>query len=334
MRFELPPGSYTAISPYLLPPGSPKKINVGDGFILDSCVKLLGRAPEAVFSSRQPLSEADLERINAGRSVVVAGANTLKDDFELTSGFTMATLERIKVPILLLGLGHYGVESVTRGMNESSRKLLAAILERFPYVSVRCDASFQYLAASLPEHADRILMTSCPVVYPVDGMDAGFQRKTPYGQLVVTLTERVNLQAQLPILQAARQLFPSERAIYAMHQDYDNAQLTDFARGLGYEIFRSTDCGEFIDLYKRSDVHFGNRVHAHLKCLSLGVVSFLTPFDLRQLYFSQSLDFPLIKSLPDPSLASYDFNRVLARRERAKGNLQRYLDQAQQLLAA
>ncbi|MET1025959.1 MAG: polysaccharide pyruvyl transferase family protein [Dongiaceae bacterium] len=334
MKSGLPPGDYTSISPYLLPATSPKKVNVGDGFILDSCVKLLGAAPKAVFSSRTPLSDADLERINAGRFVIAAGANTLKDDFELTTGFTLATLERIKVPVLLFGIGHYGVEAATRGMTPASRALFDAILERFPYVSVRCDASWQYLAGALPAQADRILMTSCPVVYPVDGLDGGFQRKARYRQLVVTLTERTNLQAQLPILTAARQLFPAERAIYALHQDYGHEQLCDFARQQGYEIFRSQDCQDFIELYKQSDVHFGNRLHAHLKCLSLGVVSFLTPFDLRQAYFAQSLDFPLISSLPDPSLQNYDFNRAITRRNLAKRQIDRFIGAAQSLLSA
>ncbi|HVJ35550.1 MAG TPA: polysaccharide pyruvyl transferase family protein [Terriglobia bacterium] len=333
MCADLPRGNYTVISPYLLPPGSPKKVNIGDGFILDSCVKLIGAAPSAVFSSRTPLSDFNLEQINAGRFVIAAGANTLKDDFELTTGFTLETLKRIKVPVILFGVGHYGVEAVTQGMTPASRTLFAAMIERFPYISVRCDASRQYLVRSLPEYADHILMTSCPVVYPVDGIDDGFQRKSRYQQLVVTLTERTNLQAQLPILTAARQLFPAERAIYALHQDYGNEQLCDYARQQGYELFRSQNCQDFIELYKQSDIHFGNRLHAHLKCLSLGKVSFLTPFDLRQAYFAQSLDFPLITALPDPSLQGYDFSRAVQRRNLAKRQLDVFLAATQSLLA-
>ena len=334
MGVDLPRGNYSVISPYMLPPGSPKKVNVGDGFILDSCVKLIGAAPRAVFSSRAPLSDADIEQINASRFVIAAGANTLKDDFELTTGFTQATLGRIKVPVILFGVGHYGIEAATQGMTPASQALFAALMERFPYISVRCDASRQYLAGSLPQYSDRIMMTSCPVAYPVDGIDDGFQRKAKYRQLVVTLTERTNLQAQLPILTAARQLFPAERSVYALHQDYGNEQLCDFARQQGYEIFRSQNCQDFIELYKQSDVHFGNRLHAHLKCLSLGKVSFLTPFDLRQAYFAQSLDFPLITSLPDPALQSYDFGRAVRRRDAAKRNLDGFLNATRALLAA
>lgn len=332
MTRDLPRANYTVISPYLLPTGSSKKVNIGDGFILDSCVKLIGAAPRAVFSSRTQLKDADIEQINASRFVIAAGANTLKDDFELTTGFTLETLQRIQVPVLLFGIGHYGVEAMAQGLTTASRTLFATMLERFPFISVRCDASWKYLADSLPQYADRILMTSCPVVYPVDQVDDGFERKSQYRQLVVTLTERTNIQAQLPILVAARQLFPAQRAVYALHQDYGNEQLCDFARQHGYQIFRSQSFHDFIELYKESDLHFGNRLHAHLKCLSLGKVSFLTPFDLRQTYFAQSLDFPLITSLPHAALQDYDFGRVVQRRNQAKQQLDRFLTTARALL--
>lgn len=325
-------GDYTIISPYPLPAGSPKKVNIGDGFIMDSCIKLLGSRPSAVFTSRSPLSEADIEQINAGRCVIAAGANTLKDHFELTTGFTRATLDMIKVPVILFGVGHYGVAAATRGLSPESRSLFAALLERFPRISVRCDKSWNYLTESLPDRTGNVLMTSCPVVYPVDGIDGGFARRPHYGQLVVTLTERTNLKAQLPILAAARKLFPAERSIYALHQDYGNEQLCDFARGQGYEVFRSQDYRDYIQLYRDTDVHFGNRVHAHLKCLSMGKVSFLTPFDLRQEYFAHSLDFPLVASLPDPRIDDFDFNRVAQRRAAARPSLDDFVDSVRAVL--
>lgn len=317
MDFTAPSASYSAITPYLLPPGLPKKVNVGDGFILDSAVKLIGRSPRHTFSSRAPLTDLDIEQINETRFLIAAGANTLKDEFELAPGFSLQSLARIKVPVILMGVGHYGVPALTQGLSPASKALFAAFLERFPYMSVRCDASRRYVLAALPERSANVLMTSCPVVYPVDNIDFGFRRKDKYKQLVVTITDRSHLQQQLPILPAAAQLFPAERRILALHQDYGAQDLWAFAVGQGYEVFRGDRCQDFIDLYSRTDVHFGNRVHAHLKCLSLGVVSFCTPFDLRQSYFAESLDFPLIAKLPSDEIAGYDFARAIARRRQA-----------------
>jgi hypothetical protein len=323
--FLLPQLDYTVITPYLIPRGLAKKVNVGDGFILDSAIKLIGGRPVAEFSSRAPLSDEAIDRINASRCVVAVGANTLKDDFELTPGFDMKVLSRIKVPIALMGIGHYGVAEVTRGMMPASVALFQAFLDRFPLVSVRCDASWRYVAAALPDKAERILMTSCPVVHSVDGIDRGFERKQRYNQLVVTVTDRVHMQTQLPLLALGSQLFAAERRILALHQDYGNVPLWDFARQQGYQVFRGEDCRDFIQLYSETDVHFGNRVHAHLKCLSNGIVSFLTPFDLRQVYFAESLDFPLITQLPSSELAGYDFGRAAQRCANAKPAMDRFV---------
>ncbi len=334
LNFSTPPACYSVLTPYLLPAGLPKKVNVGDGFILDSAVKLIGRPPRHTFSSRAPVTDAEIEKINETRFLVAAGANTLKDAFELAPGFSLETLAKIKVPVILLGVGHYGVPALTQGLSPQSKALFAALLERFPYVSVRCDASRRYMLNALPDRSANILMTSCPVVYPVDGIDCGFQRKDRYRQLVVTITDRSHLQQQLPILPAAAGLFPAERRILALHQDYDAHELWAFAREQGYEVFRSSRYQDFIDLYRGTDVHFGNRVHAHLKCLSLGGVSFCTPFDLRQAYFAESLDFPLIDKLPSTDIATYDFGRAVRRREQARSNIDRMLAAIGGLLGA
>jgi hypothetical protein len=320
----LPEAPYAVITPYLVPPG-PKKVNVGDGFILDSATRLLGARPAAAFSSRVALSEAAIERINSLTCVVAVGANTLKDDFELAPGFDRATLERIRVPVILMGVGHYGVAEVTRGLTPASQALFRGFLERFPYMSVRCDASLRYVTQALPDLAGSVLMTSCPVVHSVDAIDRGFERKPEYEQLVVTITDRAYVQEQLPIVQAAPSAFPARRRILALHQDYGNAQLQDYARRLGYEVFTSPNHQDFLRLYRATDVHFGNRVHAHLKCLSLGVVSYCTPFDLRQAYFAESLDFPLVQRIPDAAFASYDFSRAIARRTASRAAMDRFV---------
>jgi Polysaccharide pyruvyl transferase len=320
----LPEAPYAVITPYLVPPG-PKKVNVGDGFILDSATKLIGARPAVAYTSRAPLTDADIERINACRVLVAVGANTLKDNFELTPGFDLATLARIKVPVVLMGVGHYGVADVTRGLTPASKELFRAFLERFPLMSVRCDASRRYVLDGLPDEAERVLMTSCPVAHAVDGIDRGFERKATYELAVVTLTDRAFIEAQLPILQAAPAAFPARRRVLALHQDYGNASLWNYASNLGYEIFRGDNHQDFLRLYEKCDLHLGNRVHGHLKCLSLGIVSYCTPFDLRQAYFAESLDFPLLQRIPDPAFTGYDFSRARTRREAARPAMDRFV---------
>lgn len=329
---SLPTAKYTIITPYLLPPGTTKKVNVGDGFIFDSAVKLIGARPLAAFSSRISLDSEAIAQINASRCLIAAGANTLKDDFELAPGFDLATLNKLKVPVILLGVGHYGVPQVTMGLKPHSAALLKELLTRFPWMSVRCDASRAYVTAALPERSDQILMTSCPVAHAVDEVDHGFQAKQQYRQLVVTITDRAMLEQQLPLLPIAKRLFPAERAILALHQDYSNRQLDEFAKQHGFEIFRDQKYEPFLDLYADTDIHFGNRVHAHLKCLSYGVRSFCTPFDLRQTYFGESLGFPVISQIPSKELTTYDFNNHVKRRTAARLTMDRFIGELKKII--
>jgi hypothetical protein len=320
-----PQADYIALTPYLLPPGTAKKVKVGDGFILDSAIRLIGARPKAILSSRAPFTDADVACINASRFLIAVGANTLKDDFELAPNFDLATLTRLKVPVILMGVGHYGVPEVTQGLATQSVKLLQEMLDRFPYMSVRCDASQRYVMQSLPDKSDNILMTSCPVVHQVDDIDFRFVRPQRCDQLVVTLTDRAAIEEQVVLLPAARQLFQAKRRVLSLHQDYQNAPLWNFAIEQGFEIFRGDTYEPFISLYAQTDLHIGNRLHAHLKCLSLGVASFLTPFDLRQVFFAESLDFPLITKLPSPEFATYDFARAVARRAGARHTMDRFV---------
>ena len=321
----LPTAPYVVITPYLLPPGTAKRVNHGDGFILDACVRLIGHRPALLLSSRAPLDAGAIAAINRAQCVVLAGANSLKDDFAPAPGFDRLTLARIQVPMVPFGVGHYGVADVTRMLTPAAAEILTELHRRFPYSSVRCDASYRYLAGNLPALADRILMTSCPVVHVADGVDRGFERRAIYEQAVVTVTDRVRLDEQLSLLGLTRTLFRARRWILALHQDYGNAALDSYATRLGFEVFRCTSYRDLSALYAATDLHFGNRLHAHLKCLANGIISFLCPFDLRQTYFAESLDFPLVTNGSLDAVVTYDFGRVRRRLAQYQAALDRFL---------
>lgn len=304
---------YSLLTPYIIPPQKKKAVNAGDGFIYDSAQKLIGKEAKHRFSTWAPLSDEDIEKINGTRLLLVAGANTLRDDYTPCPDFDLDTLEKLRVPVVLCGLGHYGAASVTQGMGRPTIRLLEAMIDRFPLISVRCDSSYEYVTRSAPHLRDKVLMTSCPVVYSVDGFFGNFEKKNVFDQLVVTVTDRSHLEQQLAVIQAVPKLFQAKKFVLALHQDYSNVQLLDFCKRNGYSVFRSNDYQDYIELYKETDLHIGNRLHAHLKCLSLGCPTFLLPFDLRQAYFSQSLDFPLIDRLPNPAFDEWDFHTSITR---------------------
>jgi len=318
--------TYTVLTPYLVPRHLAKRTNAGDGFVLGACESLIGSRASAYFSSWEALADEAISQINSSQFLLLAGTNRLKDELVICPDFSLRTLDKIKVPVILMGQGHYGVPSSATGMTANSITMMEALLERFPMMSVRCDASAHYMRTALPKCAEMILMTSCPAAYPVDGIDKGFERKGEYDCLVATITDRSNLQSQLAFLRYIPKVVRARRRVVALHQDYGNNEVKNFIRSLGYEVFSSSNYEDYIDLYKASDLHIGNRLHAHLKCLSMGVVSFLLPFDLRQAYFADSLDFPLLSTFPNSEMAAYDFNRYRSRLAAADKAMTRFLE--------
>lgn len=321
---------YSAITPYLVPDNLPKKVNIGDGFIMDSSIKLIQKKPEFVFSSRVSLTNKDIEKINTTKSLIIMGANTLKDNYEITPNFNLEVLNKIKIPIVLMGIGHYGVESVTsNGLDSDSFNLVKEINNRFPYISARCNFSYDYLKRSGIDDQN-ILNTSCPVIYGVDEFNKQFSKTNQ--KIVVTITDRIHIDKQIGLFHFVKDNFKDSNLIASFHQNYNNNELDKYLKNLGFEIFKSEQYEDFIELYKETDLHIGNRVHAHLKCLSLGVRSFLTPFDLRQLYFSKSLDFPLINKLPDNILETYNFDNFKFKQNEYKLNMDKFIHKVKEFI--
>jgi hypothetical protein len=321
---------YSAITPYLVPGNLPKKVNIGDGFIMDSSIKLIQKKPKFIFSSRVSLTDKDIEKINTTKSLIVMGANTLKDNYEITPNFNLEVLNKIKVPIILMGIGHYGIESVTsNGLNADSSILVKEINNRFPFISVRCNYSYNYLKRS-NINEQNILNTSCPVIYSVDEINKQFSKGNQ--KVVVTITDRIHIDKQIGLFHFVKENFKDSNLIASFHQNYNNNELDIYLKNLGFEIFKSEQYEDFIELYKDTDLHIGNRVHAHLKCLSLGVRSFLTPFDLRQLYFSKSLYFPLINKLPDDILETYNFDNFKFKQIEYKLNMDKFIQKVKEFI--
>ena len=153
-----------------------------------------------------------------------------------------------------------------------------------------------------------------------------------YKKIVVTITDRIHIDKLIGLFHFVKENFKNSNLIASFHQNYNNNELDKYLKNLGFGIFKSEKYEDFIELYKDTDLHIGNRVHAHLKCLSLGVRSFLTPFDLRQLYFSKSLDFPLINKLPNDILEIYNFDNFKFKQIEYKLNMDKFINKVKEFI--
>ena len=158
--------NFCVATPYLVPKYLNKKVNIGDGFIFDSSIKLIKYNPHLVISSREELDDKKIDIINSSKMLIVTGANIIKDNFEIIRGFKKKILDKIKVPIALMGIGHYGVSDTNQnGFDANSVSLIKELIKRFPLISVRCKGSYDYVKKSLGENFLKyVVNTSCPVI--------------------------------------------------------------------------------------------------------------------------------------------------------------------------
>ena len=87
--------NFCVATPYLVPKYLNKKVNIGDGFIFDSSIKLIKYNPHLVISSREELDDKKIDIINSSKMLIVTGANIIKDNFEIIRGFNHKILDKV-----------------------------------------------------------------------------------------------------------------------------------------------------------------------------------------------------------------------------------------------
>ena len=343
--------SYSIITPFIVPQKLflRKRVNIGDGFIFQSIQKLLHPLKcEAVFPAKSPLSDEDIEKINATKFVVLAGANQLTDDFTIVPKMTLARLKTIQVPIIPFGVGFYGEAHRNSGMFQNTKDILLEMHSRIDYSSWRCPRTVAYLTRELPEVADKALMTGCPVMYgnrrPLSQSDltASPVDISSVKRVAVTITDRAEFwEREQATLAFVAKKFKRAKKILSLHQNYfifkeefdfetfkklatleltgehekTPLMLRRLAQKRGYKVFIPQTVEDCFDFYKGIDLHIGSRLHAHLHFLSQYKPSFLTYVDDRCVGFSEALDFPICEVNRLESYLDYDFSRCQAKIE-------------------
>ena len=308
---------YSVLSPFVIPPElrRRKRVNVGDGFILDAIQKLL--APhrcEFVLTTRRALTDEETAQVNSTKALILAGANLLSDDFQIARGMDRARMNRIHVPIVPFGIGASGVPQQNREMSASAREVLRAIHERTRFSGWRCVLTLRYLSESLPELADHFLMTGCPVQYG-EPILTGAPFPAEPRSVAVTVTERHEFwERETATLDFVARRFGSCARHLVLHEVFRDppfsvapqrlrkffqtrgktpSALRKYAAARGFQVVLPDSVDQCLSLYRSCDWHIGSRVHAHLYFLSQARKTFLTRVDDRSTGFAMTLGFPL-----------------------------------------
>lgn len=333
--------NYSIITPFIIPEEfhNCKELNIGDGFILNSIRELMvPHKCEYIFSSRIPLTDLQIEKINTTKVLLLGMANQLHDDFTAIKGYSLEKLKRIKIPIIPFGIGIDGDKSHNKKMTENTKEILRYIHSKIEFSSWRCPDTIDYLNRNLPELSNKYLMTGCPVMYNTYKLEnRSFGSIENPKTLICTFTIRYNdcykreiktidfiankyKEAEKYIVVHEYVLNPSFKYHFKKYFKYyakcifnrpnTDIHVINYALKRGFKLFIPSCVEECLNFYKMADMHIGSRVHAHLFCLSQGIPSFLTKVDERSVGFSKALGFPVCDPENLEKKMDFDFEIV------------------------
>lgn len=203
--------------------------------------------------------------------------------------YPLVPLDRLRAPLILLSMGSFFFpadrESIAgHRLDPATVAFLRWVTSRVPFVSARDQLSAELLAR---EGIDGALMTGDVAWYA----PATEPRPLPNPIERVTFTPPANplfFRSGIALLHAVRRHLPKADISVLFHRDRQEP----FERAARIVKAETIDISGSVDGFRRYDgtsLHLGYRLHAHLYCLSIGVVSYLIAEDSRGVGALQTL---------------------------------------------
>jgi hypothetical protein len=277
----------------------------GDALIVDRGVKLLKHfhpAEEILKLDRWKPVDDYLDQVNQSRALILLGGPAFEKDIYPGIYPLVADLNRIKVPIVSMGLGASLLPCNETAISQfrfdaAARPLLDRLVRDAKTVGIRDYITKRVLVTNGLHNAEVI---GCPAWYNMETL--GRPIRAPKIETVafapgvrhLYFNSRASSNQQQQVMKLLKDMFPAARR-YAVFQDSlenDNRKplsmrriqrsLANEAQRLGYEVVDCThNLGNMLDAYERADLLVGYRVHSHICMLSLGKPSVLIPEDSR-----------------------------------------------------
>ena len=288
--------------------------NMGDFLIYDRSKALLrkhkGMQDYLELHSRRESLDSRLDEVNATKAVIICGGpGTVWNMYPRTYPLA-SNLDDIKVPIVIMGSGWYGVpgDDATLeqyGFNVSTKGLFEKIRRQGSNIGVR-----DYLTESALKNngITNVTMTGCPSWYDLEHLDDDFEAPAAIKTVVFTPPARRIFQEQaVQVMKVLPKLFPWARLVCSFHRGIEAdeqtpqedarwmGQLALTAGELGYEVMDTSYGLEKVSFYEECDLHVGYRVHGHIYFLAKRKPSFLIHEDGRGRGASEALGLPGIQ---------------------------------------
>jgi polysaccharide pyruvyl transferase WcaK-like protein len=134
--------------------------NSGDALIVDAVQRLLSPQAAEIFPLLETLTDAQIEEVNACDLAVICGTNLYQQDF--SCALTPGIIEKIRVPILPLGIGTSAPIGQLPQMRPEGARAVRMIHERCAMGSVRDPISLQFVRGL---GISNVELTGCPVLF-------------------------------------------------------------------------------------------------------------------------------------------------------------------------
>lgn len=289
--------------------------NAGDAIIEAGLLSLLAVKPCLRLSLHSPLSEENVDAVNACDVAIIAGTNLYQRVF--ACNLNAETLQRLHVPVIPCGVGGSASVGEVPQMDAMGIAAVRAIHASCVCGSARDPATLQFLYSI---GIKNVKLTGCPALFhglslpdfntvPEEGKTAIVPRARLL-HLDATARKYYGAKMQRSVEIATKQ----RNCLLVLQSPYDLHFYTDLAqrRGIPFVYDPACQAKEFVDTLDSVSECVSFRLHFGMLCLAHGKIAHLIGHDSRVASFCDLLGLPMldIRSYTDAELQSRLDGRV------------------------
>ncbi len=285
--------------------------NLGDFLITERCKALLGRyRPNeklVQFDAAEAL-DAHLDLVNKSSGIIIMGGPGYRPNMYPKIYRLCDDLGKIKVPIILMGLGwkgKYDDENILQRyrFSRDSLALLKFSSEKCRFLGCRDYFTWQVLRR---HGLDNVLMTGCPAWYDLESIGKSYSPPDSLNNIAFSIPAQSEYSRQaIDIVRMLREKWPESTVTAFSHHGFstkgqkrkadffrNQREMKDALKKIGVACEDLSGSLEGIDRYREFDIHIGYRVHAHIYFLSRRRTSILVYEDGRGAGVDDALRIP------------------------------------------
>lgn len=284
--------------------------NAGDAIIEAGLLSLLAVKPCLRLPLHAPLSDDDVDAVNACDVAVIAGTNLYQRHF--ACNLNLETLHRLRVPVIPCGVGASAPLGGLPDMDAEGVAAVRAIHTSCACGSVRDPATLQFLRSIGVEN---VMLTGCPALFHGLSLPE-FSRASEEGQTAIAPRARLlHLDAaarkyyQAKMLRSMEVVAERRNCVLVMQSPYDLPFCGDLARrnnvSLCYDPTWQVE--PYLTVLHEISGCVSFRLHFAMLCLAHGKIAHFLGHDSRTASFCDLLALPML------DIRSYTDRDLLAR---------------------